>query len=255
MPRPAALPALLALALALAGAGLAACGASRRPAQHTAAARASRRSTGATGALSSRQRALAFAAAVNLTATDLPGFTLSSEKAHHTSRERSAEQEMLRCTGSTGPGSELASASSKSFQLKRGLLDLGVSSEVAVARSSQAAAGELAAIRGSRIRACAARYLDQLLRGQRSGPAVAGAVSIQSGTPPAPGTSGGFGWRITAPLSFQGVKISFYVDILGFVYGQARVSLFSSGALLPFPAAVQQRLFMLLLERARAHGA
>jgi hypothetical protein len=44
-----------------------------------------------------------------------------------------------------------------------------------------------------------------------------------------------------------------YLDILGFVYGPARVTLFSSGILRPFPAAVQQGLFSLLLARARAH--
>jgi hypothetical protein len=42
------------------------------------------------------------------------------------------------------------------------------------------------------------------------------------------------------------------MDILGFVYGPARVTLFSSGALQPFPAAAEQRLFSLLLGRAKA---
>jgi hypothetical protein len=41
--------------------------------------------------------------------------------------------------------------------------------------------------------------------------------------------------------------------MLGFVDGPAQVTLFSSGVLRPFPAAVQERLFSLLLVRAKAH--
>jgi len=46
---------------------------------------------------------------------------------------------------------------------------------------------------------------------------------------------------------------SIFLDILGFGYGRAEVSLLSSGVLHPFPAAIQQRLFMLLLTRAKTH--
>ena len=55
-------------------------------------------------------------------------------------------------------------------------------------------------------------------------------------------------------IAVRDLEISkrFYMDILGFVYGPARVTLFSSGALQPFPAAAEQRLFSLLLGRAKA---
>jgi hypothetical protein len=75
-------------------------------------------------------------------------------------------------------------------------------------------------------------------------------VSIAGGTPPAAGADGSFGWRVVASFTVQSVKLSLYVDILGFVVGPARVTLVSSGLLRPFPAPVQQRLFSLLLARA-----
>jgi hypothetical protein len=78
-------------------------------------------------------------------------------------------------------------------------------------------------------------------------------VTIQSGTPPAPGTSGGFGWRVTASFEVRGIKLPIYLDFLGFVEGPSEVTLLSSGLLRPFPAAVQQHLFALLLARAKAH--
>jgi hypothetical protein len=44
------------------------------------------------------------------------------------------------------------------------------------------------------------------------------------------------------------------LDFLGFVDGPSQITLVSSGLLQPFPAAVQQHLFALLLARARTHA-
>jgi len=245
------------LMLALCGL-LVACGKEDRSAANPSAAS----SQAATNALSatprgtpgaiSKSQALALAHAVNLTARDLPGFTVGETRESKTPREQRAESELLRCTGSVRSGEGLASVSSKHFQLKRNVVDLGVSSQVAVAQSPAVAAGELLAIRSSRIKGCFSRYLDEVFQGQSFGGAVVRPVSIQAGTPPAPGTTGSFGWRVTATLTLRHVNVSFYMDILGFVYGPTRVTLFSSGALLPFPATIQQRLFLLLLDRAKA---
>jgi hypothetical protein len=56
---------------------------------------------------------------------------------------------------------------------------------------------------------------------------------------------------VTVPLAVHNLRVAFYLDILGFVDRSARVTLFSSGALRPFPAAIQQQLFSLLLNRAK----
>jgi hypothetical protein len=233
-------------------------GAQFAPATHSGATASSGATTGAsgstapTGTSSAHRQALAFARAVNLTAADLPGFTASSKRENETAQEKRLQQQMLGCAGPGGSSGGFAAGSSKDFELKHEILDLGVSSEVSVAASAAQAKAELAAIRSARVRACFSRYLSELFKGRKFGGASVHGVSIVSGTPPAPGTSGGFGWRVTVPVAVRGVQVPFYLDILGFVDGPARVTLFSSGAIRPFPAAVQQQLFALLINRAKA---
>jgi hypothetical protein len=230
---------------------LLACGKSAptTPSPHGAAAGKS----GTTTHPTTRQRALAFAHAVNLTATDVPGFSVSSKHERHTAEEKQLEHQMLRCAGNLTAGRGLAEVSSPDYALKRGILDLGVSSEVGVAPTPALATRELAAIRSAHVRGCFSRYLDLLFKSKQFSGAIVGPVSIASGTPPAPGTAGGFGWRVTATFTVQRIKVPLYLDILGFVDGPARVTLFSSGVLRPFPAPIQQGLFSLLLSRAKAH--
>jgi hypothetical protein len=241
------------LLLILAGSGglLLACGKSapRAPSGNSAAAGSSATRTPP----ATRQRALAFARAVNLTASDVPGFSVSSEHNRDTAAEKQLERQMLRCAGNLSAGKGLAEVSSQDYALKRGILDLGVSSEVGVAQTPALAARELAAIRSAHVRGCFSRYLDLLFKSKQFNGAIVSPVSIASGTPPASGTAGGFGWRVTATFTVRRIRVPLYLDILGFVYGPARVTLFSSGVLRPFPAAVQQGLFSLLLSRAKAH--
>jgi hypothetical protein len=208
----------------------------------------------------SHARALAFAHAVNLTAADVPGFTPSHSAEHKSAAERRLQQQLRSCGGGAGAGalenshSTLVEASSPDFELKRGILALSVSSEVNVAHTAVEADAALAAIRSPRVRACFSHYLSELLKSQQRAPGetVLG-VSIVSGTPPAPGTTGGFGWRITAKLAIRTIQISLYFDILGFVDGPAQVTLTSSGTVRPFPAKAQEELYSELLTRARSH--
>jgi hypothetical protein len=207
------------------------------------------------GGSSAKTQALAFARAVNLTSADVPGFKSSTEHHSETGTEKRRERELQSCAG-TGleAGASIAQESSPAFKLERGILDLSVNSEVSVARTPALAAKELATVRSSHFRACLTRYLDLLFGEQDRPGTTVGPISLVQGTPPAPGASGSFGWRITATITTRGVKLPFYQDMLGFVYGSAEISLVSSGALRPFPAAVEQQLFSLLLERAKAHG-
>jgi hypothetical protein len=201
---------------------------------------------------STHAQAAAFAGAVNLKPTDVPGFAPSPSHQPESSRERSLQRELQRCAGPLPFGGGVLDAQSPAFKLKRGVVDLSVSSEVAVARTSALAARALSALNAPHVRRCFSRYLDVLLAGQRYRGAVPQPVSILTGTPPAPGASASFGWRVTASFSLKGITVSLYSDILGFVLGPARITLVSSGALRPFPATIQQRLYSLLLARARA---
>jgi hypothetical protein len=259
--RPAMRRTAVTIALLATGALLGACGRSNPTAVSTVTVQAAKTGsptgttgappTGAAGALTKTQ-ALAFAHAVNLTATDVPGFRASPEQHHQTTVEKQRERELVSCAGTTvSAGEGLASVSSPDFKLERSVLDLSVSSEVSVAQTPALAAKALTTIRGTHFRECLTHYLDLLFKAQSRGGTTVGPISIVQGTPPAPGATGSFGWRITATITARGVKLPFYQDMLGFVYGPAEVSLVSSGALRPFPAAIEQQLFLLLLKRAK----
>jgi hypothetical protein len=233
----------LAIACALTG-----CGGSAQTARKPRPARSAARSA----PTSTRAKAATFASAVNLKPADVPGFVPSSKRPAESARERSLQGELQRCAGPLPFGGGVLQAQSPAFKLKQDVVDLSVSSEVAVARTSAQAAGALSALNAPRVRRCFSRYLDQLIAGERYRGAVPRPVSILTGTPPAPGANASFGWRVTASFTLKGITVSLYSDILGFVLGPARVTLVSSGALRPFPAAIQQRLYSLLLARARA---
>lgn len=236
--------------LTLGGGLLAGCG--RTNPTHSNATGARTATSATTSRSLTKQRALAFAHSVNLTAADVPGFTALTSRESRTAGEQQAERQMLRCAGLRGVHDRLAQESSKNFELRRSILDLGVSSEVGVALSSALAARELAAIRSAHVRACLSRYLGLLFNSHRFGGTSVSTVSIQTGTPPAVGASGSFGWRATATFAVRSIRVPFYLDVLGFVAGPAQVTLVSSGLGRPFPAAIQQRLFSLLLSRAKA---
>ncbi|HUA73446.1 MAG TPA: hypothetical protein VL988_01680 [Solirubrobacteraceae bacterium] len=215
------------------------------------------------GGAPSHARALAFAHAVNLTPEDVPGFTPTDKHEGDTARSKRLEHEALRCISATGAGAAgpgitggggVAEQSSKDFRLQHGIIDFSVSSEVTVLSSPATAQRNLHAIRNPKVRGCFSHYLQQLFAGERFKGATPGQVSIQGAVPPAPGSSGGFAWRVTANFLVRGVKIPIYLDFLGFVEGPAQVTLLSSGLIRPFPAEVQQKLFSLLLTRAKAHA-
>ncbi len=205
--------------------------------------------------LSTKAQALAYARAVNLRAADVPGFHGSSRShEHETAAQAQAEHALNRCLGGRGGAAALAELSSKDFEAQAGILSASVSSQVSVARTAALAASELAEFRSPRARGCLMRYLDLLFKGGQYHGAFR-VVSIVAGTPPAPGASGSFGWRISSALALRGISVPFYVDVLGFVDGPAEVSLTSSGLPQPFPAAIEQRLFLLLLKRAESERA
>ncbi len=211
-------------------------------------------SPGGAGSAAARARALGFARAVNLTATDLPGFTAAAPQDSSSARERQLERQMLSCAGLAGAAAKsVAEQSSKTFRYKQQLVDLSVSSEVSVAASAAEAARSLKALQSAHIRSCFSEYLTHVLKGEHVSGATPGRVTIQSGTPPAPGMTGSFGWRVTARYIVRGVQLPIYLDFLGFVDGPSEVTLLSSGLLRPFPAEAEQHLFTLLLARARKH--
>jgi hypothetical protein len=259
----AAIPVLVVSAALLAG-----CGGGGHPAVKTTRSTSSsatkmtrggaQTTPGAPGSAGESAQARAFASAVNLKASDVLGFHVSTEHQHRGAAEKRLEPELLRCVGGAGanrPVEASAEASSQDFELGVSILTESVSSQVTVARTPALAAKELDAIRGGHLQGCLSRYFNQLLKSQNLHGASIGPVVTKQGSPPAPGAGGSFGLRFTETLTLRGLRIPFYIDILGFVKGPAEVSLFTFGVPRPFPAALEERLFLLLLARAKAHTA
>jgi hypothetical protein len=199
-----------------------------------------------------RARALAFATAVNLREADVPGLHAANKAEHQSSSGKAIERELEHCIG-VASANQLFESGSKDFEHSGGISQFDVSSNVSVSKSAALAAGELTKLRSAHTRDCLKRYLSLLFKGSSYRGAVIGPVSIAAGSPPAAGTSGSIGLRISTSITVRTIRIPFYLDILGFVYGPAEVSLLSSGLPVPFPAATQQRLFLSLLARAKAH--
>ena len=255
---------IVILALLAAGALLAGCGSSSRTPTRTVAPAAvtTRADTVAAAKTSAGSRsftkaqASAFAHAVNLTAADVPGFKVSSEHhEHETPAEKRLEGELTRCAGGVSRNRQVAEVSSKEFEREDKSGAQNVQSGVTVEQTPALAAKELAAVRSERGRTCILHYVTLLFKGQKYEGASVGHVLVSSGSPSAPGTTGGFGLRITTTITLHHIKIPFYMDFFGFVYGPAEVTLFSFSLPEPFPAATEERLFSLLLTRAKTHGA
>jgi hypothetical protein len=253
------------LLLAMAAVLLAGCGgaghtgatstASSAAAKTTPAAGAGSRPGAAAAARSGEPaKARAFALAVNLKASDLPGFHPSSQQRHPSAAEKRLEPELTKCVGGSGAKPEATEVSSKGFERGESIVTQSVSSQVTVARTSALAARELASIRSGHLQSCLANYFKALLASEDLHGAKVGPVSTKQGSPPAPGADGSFGLRFIQTVTLHGVRIPFYVDILGFVKGRAQVSLFTFGVLRQFPAALEEQLFSVLLERAKAHS-
>lgn len=232
------------LALLAAAGLLGACGKSE-PAASTA--------THASGRSSARRaHALTLVHAVNLTASDVPGFVASSKKKEHEApAEKRLKAKLDECVHPVADR-PLAEAGSPQFQREAGLAHASVQSEVTVASSRATAAKELTLARSKRTRDCVSRYIGLLVRAQKRPGASFGAVSLVQRIPPAPGADGSFAWRISVPITVHGLTLAVYFDIFGFVSGANEVTLFVSGLPIPPPAPVEEHLFSLLLERTKA---
>jgi hypothetical protein len=198
----------------------------------------------------------AYGSAVNLRATDVPGFSPTSRSGGPGfAGEKQLQEQLARCVGGGvgSSGSGPSEVSSPQFRRRGTLLGDSVSSSVSFLDSVAQGERELKLLRSEHLRVCLNSYLDALLHGKQFGGATLTNVSIAQGSPPAPGTTGGFGWRVTAIFTLRGLRVPFYLDTLGFIDGRSQVMLQSSSAAIPFPAAAEESLYNLLLERAKSH--
>lgn len=208
------------------------------------------------GGRAARAQALAFARAVNLRSGDAPGYRTAPPEAEQTSSSAKRQyQELQRCVGSGDEARPLVEQTSPTFERKASIAQVSVSSGVTVNSSVALAKKELEAVRRPHTRSCFSKFFKGLFAASASAHkgASVGPVSLESGTPPAAGTSGSFGWRVRTSLNVRTLHVPFDLDILGFFYGRSEIVLTSFGVAVPFPAATEQQLFLLLLSRAKAH--
>jgi len=209
--------------------------------------------TVATSPPPSRAQALAYAHAVNLNASDIPGASVDAKRAHGaTANER---REYRACERFIAPSHKLAESSSPKLKRGQELEMEQITSSVEVLSSERAVARQFVLLAMPSLRKCAARALTRNLDDKPLREAHWGHVKVSQLPVKAPGTSATIGIRILATLNlpFSEVSVPIYVDVLGFALGRAEVALTATSATQPVPGATEQELLALLLARARAH--
>jgi hypothetical protein len=205
--------------------------------------------------VSSRAQAVAFASAVNLRSTDLPGFKTHKAKPE-AGGEQHASTRLGRCveSGHTQAGVE---QESDKFERETNTGSLDAGSNVDVAASARAAEEALASVRSPALGQCIKQALMESIASETGHAELKGAslhrVLVSTVTPPAPGAES-FGWIAQATLRYRGIAFPFAMGFEGFVRGRAIVLL--STVALPgrFPQSLGQRLFATLLRRAETHS-
>ncbi len=198
--------------------------------------------------------AVAFARLVALHPADLPGFRESREPQHpETAAQKRAGEALRTCIGAPAQRHtrQRAERGSPKFSREGALGVETVSSTVDVAASAAAARLELEVVRSAHARACVSHFLASLIGQLKVHGASIGGITLHAFNPSAPGTAGGFGWRVATTISAHGLNLPLRFDLLGFAYRSAVVMLSDVG----FPRLAQgqeQRLFALLVSRARS---
>lgn len=198
-------------------------------------------------------RANAFAAAVNLTAADVPGFTPSPQR--ETAADRQNVAQLASCARAVDPSRRIVDVHSDDFSRGSGLQVEQVNSSVDVLPSATLAQQDFTKFTAASARGCIATYAAHALAAATTSSSVKfGTPSIRALTPPGGTGTNSFGYRFVIPLRAAGATINVYIDLLFHGAGPAEVAFNDSAIGTPFPPADQQRLFSLLVTRADAHS-
>jgi hypothetical protein len=198
-------------------------------------------------------RAQAFAAAVILTAADVPGFTASRH--HETAADRQNVAQLASCAGAVDPSRRIVDVYSDDISRGSGLQAQQVGSSVDVLPSASLAKQDFIKFTAPSARTCIAAYVARALAQSPSSSSVQfGTASILTLSPPPGASANSFAYRFVIPVTASGVKVQFYVDLLFHRAGPAEIAFNDLGIGAPFPARDEQRLFSLLVRRADAHA-
>lgn len=202
----------------------------------------------ASGASSSADRALA--AAINLTSSDLPGWTSTPNTT--TAADRAMQARLVECAGGPDPAAiQVVDLGSPTFRTGAGNAGSVVTSNVTTVRSAADGRRDLAAMQNDKLPACIEQVTVPYLRSRLPAGATISQVSVERLGPPA-GVSDSFSYRLVVPVSAAGQgTVTIISDTTGFLVGRVEVELNDTrtGGV-PDPG-VEHELVALLYQRAR----
>ena len=217
------------------------------------------------GGSGSQPRVVAYASAINLRPSDVPGLVGSTVALHRETKYGPYGRLGERCAGGVdAPGGVFGVLSQRfvrSREHRSSFLPIAsVSSAVYVFRSDATASHEVSVLASARARSCLKRdnFEQPVAQRPKSEPlftdVVIAPMSLSAGSVLA------HGHRVTATAApflevpRAGARPNYYEDFLAFSVGQAVITLHATGSTLPFPAATEQRLLSLLYARATEHA-
>ncbi len=194
----------------------------------------------------------AVAAAINLRASDVPGFTVQAST--HSAAGAQFDSKFKSCVGGwTGDHAGSVDVSSPTFASGSGLQAEQVQSDMTLQRSTAIVASDLAFIHSGRIQACLSRAFDGVAAPTSSGVVVAiKNVRIVPLAVPVQGTSGTFGMRVSMTMGALAFNVPVNLDVLGYAVGRDELGLISLAIGRTFSAPAEQQLSQLLVSRAVA---
>lgn len=217
------------------------------------------------GSLPSKQQALAYVKAVNLRASDLPGYT-SKPKEHEkeSSEEKHASQRFLGCLvrnlgdlgkvdksleGTAEGGADLAEAGSPEFQRQtEPLRSEMVQSFVLLMRSATLPGIIARAFRAKGAEGCLSSFVRADFGAALGNGLRLGSLALHEIAAPA----NAFGWRVISLIRYRSVTIPFEMDLLGFSTGRTFVLVFTVGLSQRFDPQVERHVVTTLMKRAKS---
>lgn len=197
----------------------------------------------------------AFGRAVNLRPADVPAFKQTPERHEPGPTERQTVLKLLGCAaGASDVAGTLEEASPK-FERSSGETVQEVRSAVEFAAGSSQAEQEISAIRKGNAESCARSFVEDAMGGPSQAHAKVEGLSVSSTTPRVPGSGASFAWKISASVATRGLHVPFYIDLIGFASGRAKVVLQTVSVFQPFPPSAESKLLALLAKRAETASA
>jgi hypothetical protein len=200
------------------------------------------------------------ARALNLTSADLPGKGWQSTPNQPDSSGKEMSAQLAACAGAPNPNKiDIADVGSPYFD--RGATE--VSSEAVMVRTQGDGLADLHAMQGSKVKSCVGHIYVKALEAQMpSGTRISRFDIAGYEYPWMPSNSFAFGVALTVLSTVKSsgtsaeTSVQVHLDSFGFLSGRAEITLTvdQTGAVRP-SQSLEQRLFSVLLARAKEHSA